>query len=56
MPWNFPFFLIARKAGPALIKGNTRAIKPYEETPHNTVNSGLYEFLPTHVVYMQHNS
>jgi len=37
LPWNFPFFLIARKAGPALITGNTIAIKPSEETPHNAV-------------------
>ena len=35
LPWNFPFFLIARKAGPALITGNTIVIKPSEETPHN---------------------
>jgi len=35
LPWNFPFFLIARKAGPALITGNTVVIKPSEETPHN---------------------
>jgi lactaldehyde dehydrogenase / glycolaldehyde dehydrogenase len=37
LPWNFPFFLIARKAGPALITGNTIVIKPSEETPHNAV-------------------
>lgn len=37
LPWNFPFFLIARKAGPALITGNTILIKPSEETPHNAV-------------------
>ena len=35
LPWNFPFFLIARKAGPALITGNSIVIKPSEETPHN---------------------
>ena len=35
LPWNFPFFLIARKAGPALVTGNTIVIKPSEETPHN---------------------
>ncbi len=35
LPWNFPFFLIARKLGPALITGNTIVIKPSEETPHN---------------------
>jgi lactaldehyde dehydrogenase/glycolaldehyde dehydrogenase len=37
LPWNFPFFLIARKAGPALITGNTIVMKPSEETPHNAV-------------------
>lgn len=35
LPWNFPFFLIARKLGPALITGNTVVIKPSEETPIN---------------------
>jgi lactaldehyde dehydrogenase/glycolaldehyde dehydrogenase len=35
LPWNFPFFLIARKAAPALITGNTIVIKPSEETPLN---------------------
>ena len=28
LPWNFPFFLIARKAGAALIAGCTIVIKP----------------------------
>ena len=37
LPWNFPFFLIARKAAPALVSGNTIVIKPSEETPHNAV-------------------
>jgi len=37
LPWNFPFFLIARKAGPALVTGNAIVIKPSEETPHNAV-------------------
>lgn len=37
LPWNFPFFLIARKVAPALISGNTIVIKPSEETPHNAV-------------------
>jgi lactaldehyde dehydrogenase / glycolaldehyde dehydrogenase len=37
LPWNFPFFLIARKAAPALATGNTIVIKPSEETPHNAV-------------------
>jgi lactaldehyde dehydrogenase/glycolaldehyde dehydrogenase len=37
LPWNFPFFLIARKVAPALITGNAIVIKPSEETPHNAV-------------------
>lgn len=39
LPWNFPFFLIARKLAPALVTGNTIVIKPSEETPLNA-----YEF------------
>lgn len=35
LPWNFPFFLIARKMAPALVAGNTIVIKPSEETPNN---------------------
>jgi hypothetical protein len=35
LPWNFPFFLFARKMAPALITGNTIIIKPSEETPLN---------------------
>ena len=35
LPWNFPFFLIARKLAPALLTGNTIIIKPSEETPIN---------------------
>ena len=35
LPWNFPFFLIARKMAPALITGNSIVIKPSEETPNN---------------------
>ncbi|MCC6681288.1 MAG: aldehyde dehydrogenase [Phycisphaeraceae bacterium] len=35
LPWNFPFFLIARKMAPALVTGNTIVIKPSRETPHN---------------------
>ena len=31
--WNFPFFLIARKMGPALVTGNTIVIKPSSDTP-----------------------
>lgn len=39
LPWNFPFFLIARKMAPALITGNTIVLKSSEETPNNA-----YEF------------
>ena len=35
LPWNFPFFLVARKMAPALVTGNTIVIKPSEETPMN---------------------
>lgn len=35
LPWNFPFFLIARKLAPALVTGNTIVLKPSEETPIN---------------------
>jgi lactaldehyde dehydrogenase/glycolaldehyde dehydrogenase len=33
LPWNFPFFMVARKVAPALITGNTIVVKPSEETP-----------------------
>lgn len=35
LPWNFPFFLIARKMAPALVTGNTTVIKPSTDTPNN---------------------
>lgn len=35
LPWNFPFFLIARKLAPALVTGNTIVIKPSQDTPIN---------------------
>lgn len=35
LPWNFPFFLIARKMAPALVTGNTIVIKPSSITPIN---------------------
>lgn len=35
LPWNFPFFLIARKMAPALLTGNTIVIKPSSQTPNN---------------------
>jgi len=33
LPWNFPFFLIARKMAPALVAGNTIVVKPSSPTP-----------------------
>ncbi len=35
LPWNFPFFLIARKTAPALVTGNTVVVKPSSQTPNN---------------------
>ena len=35
LPWNFPFFLVARKMAPALVCGNAIVLKPSEETPNN---------------------
>lgn len=35
LPWNFPFFLVARKMAPALVTGNTIVIKPSTDTPNN---------------------
>ncbi len=32
-PWNFPFFVMARKVAPSLLTGNTAVIKVSEETP-----------------------
>ena len=40
LPWNFPFFLIARKAGAALIAGCTIVIKPSQLTPENCTTFG----------------
>src|SRR5699024_2903815 len=37
LPWNFPFFLIARKMAPALVTGNTAVIKPSGESPNNAM-------------------
>lgn len=37
LPWNFPFFLIARKMAPALITGNTIVVKPSVESPNNAI-------------------
>lgn len=35
LPWNFPFFLIVRKAAPALLTGNAIVVKPSQLTPEN---------------------
>ncbi len=32
-PWNFPFFVMARKVAPALLTGNTIVVKVSEEAP-----------------------
>ena len=37
LPWNFPFFLIARKMAPEQVTGITIVIKSSEETPLNAV-------------------
>ena len=37
LPWNFPFFLIARKAAPALLTGNTIVLKPSSVSPNNAL-------------------
>lgn len=36
LPWNFPFFVMARKVAGSLITGNTIVVKPSSEAP-NTV-------------------
>lgn len=35
-PWNFPFFVMARKVAPALLTGSAIVIKPSSETPNTT--------------------
>jgi len=35
-PWNFPFFVMARKVAPALLTGCTIILKPSSETPNTT--------------------
>ncbi|CAK8742315.1 Lactaldehyde dehydrogenase [Sodalis praecaptivus] len=37
LPWNFPFFLVARKAASALVTGNTIVVKPSQLTPNNAI-------------------
>jgi len=36
-PWNFPFFVMARKVAPSLLTGNTIVVKPSSETPATTL-------------------
>ena len=38
--WNFPIALAARKAGPALVTGNTMVIKPHEDTSLAVIEFG----------------
>ncbi|SFH56617.1 Aldehyde dehydrogenase family protein [Pisciglobus halotolerans] len=35
LPWNYPFFLFARKVAPALLTGNTVVLKPSSSSPNN---------------------
>ncbi len=35
-PWNFPFFVMARKVAPSLLTGSSIVIKPSSETPNTT--------------------
>ncbi|MDK2956034.1 MAG: lactaldehyde dehydrogenase / glycolaldehyde dehydrogenase [Desulfovibrionales bacterium] len=35
-PWNFPFFVMARKVAPSLLTGCTIILKPSSETPNTT--------------------
>ena len=37
LPWNFPFFLIARNMAPALVTGNTILVKPSVDSPINYI-------------------
>lgn len=37
LPWNYPFFLIARKVAPALLTGNTVVVKPSSSSPNNAL-------------------
>ena len=36
-PWNFPFFVMARKVAPALLTGCTIVVKPSSVTPNTTM-------------------
>ena len=35
MPWNFPYYQVARFAGPNLIVGNTILLKPAHQCPES---------------------
>lgn len=35
VPWNYPFFVFARKMAPALLAGDTIVLKPSSDTPNN---------------------
>ncbi|MGO4936118.1 aldehyde dehydrogenase [Fundicoccus sp. Sow4_H7] len=37
LPWNYPFFLIARKVAPAILTGNTVVLKPSSSSPNNAL-------------------
>lgn len=37
IPWNFPFFILARKVATALVTGCTIVIKPSQHTPNTTM-------------------
>ncbi|MBB6375646.1 aldehyde dehydrogenase (NAD+) [Pseudonocardia eucalypti] len=52
IPWNFPFFQMMYKLGPALITGNTVVVKPAPTTPLNALLLGqlLADVVPAGVV------
>ena len=35
MPWNFPYYQVARFAGPNLVVGNTILLKPAHQCPES---------------------
>lgn len=37
IPWNAPFFIMARKVAPALVTGNTIVLKPSSDTPNSSL-------------------
>jgi succinate-semialdehyde dehydrogenase/glutarate-semialdehyde dehydrogenase len=40
-PWNFPFAMITRKAGPALAAGCTLVVKPASQTPYSALAAAV---------------